>query len=67
MGDVDSLLDAEAVARAKALLQPAARRERVWPALAAASLLAVSAVGFAAAMVLAPPLQTEPVARSAPG
>ena len=62
MGELDSLLDADAVARARLLLRPAHRRERMWPALMAASLLALSAIGFAAAMVLAPPLKVDHVA-----
>jgi len=61
MSTLDSALDAAEIARARALLRPEAPRERIWPALAAAACLAVSALGFATAMVLAPPLVTEPV------
>ena len=32
------------------------RRERIWPVLGAAALLALSALTFATAMILAPPL-----------
>ena len=66
MNEADSILDTAAMARARTLLRAPVRPERLWPAVAAASLLAVSAVGFAAAMVLAPPVQTEHVAGSAP-
>jgi len=34
----------------------------MWPAIAAAGLLAVSALAFATAMILAPPLTSEHVA-----
>lgn len=57
----DSTLDAAAIARARALLAAPVRRERIWPALTAAGLLAVSALAFATAMVLAPPLVTHPL------
>lgn len=63
----DSALDPEAMARARALLRAPARSERLWPAVTAAALLAISALGFATAMVLAPPLVTRPAAQSAPG
>lgn len=62
----DSALDADALVRARRLLAPPERPERLWPAVAAAGLLAVSALAFATAMVLAPPLITHP-APSAPG
>lgn len=62
----DSALDTEAVARARALLRAPVRPERLWPAVAAAALLAASALGFATAMVLAPPLVSRPAAQSAP-
>ena len=55
MSAPDSALDASEMARARALLTPAKLPERLWPALGAAALLAVSALGFATAMVLAPP------------
>ena len=38
----------------------------MWPALAAATALALSSLAFATVMVLAPPVQTEHVAVSAP-
>ncbi|WP_309089460.1 hypothetical protein [Phenylobacterium sp.] len=63
----DSALDPEAMARARALLAARARHERMWPALAAAALLATSALAFATAMVLAPPVITRPAAPNAPG
>ncbi|MGA0607129.1 hypothetical protein ACO2Q0_14140 [Phenylobacterium sp. VNQ135] len=62
----DSLLDAEALARVRRLLARPARHERMWPVLAAAAALAVSALAFATAMILAPPLVTHSVAQSAP-
>jgi hypothetical protein len=61
MASPASALDVDALARARALLEPPARTERVWPALAAAILLAVSALGFATAMLMAPPLTSEHV------
>jgi hypothetical protein len=61
----DSALDLEAMSRARALLTPVAPRERMWPVLGAAAFFAVSALAFATAMVLAPPLVTEHVVKSA--
>ena len=63
----DSALDPAAVARARTLLKPPVRRDPMWPALLAATALAVTSVVFATAMVLAPPVTTEHVAESAPG
>ena len=57
-------LDPDAIARAKALLEPAQKRERMWPVLGAAGLLAVSALVFATAMITAPPLLKEPAAHA---
>jgi hypothetical protein len=48
----------EALAEARTLLKPERRREPVWPALAAASLFAFSAFGFAATVILAAPVQS---------
>ena len=67
MGLRDSALDAADVARARALLDPAPRRDPMWPALLAATALAVTSVVFATVMVLAPPVQTEHVTQGAPG
>ena len=53
------------MARARGLLKPPLRRERAWPALAAAGLLAVSAIAFATAMLMAPPLVSEHAAHRA--
>ena len=51
----------EALAGARRLLAPAKpRRESVWPTLAAAAFFAVSALTFAAASILAPPVQHMP-------
>ena len=60
-----SALDAAEIARARALLKPMKQPERVWPVLTAAACLAVSALAFATAMVLAPPLVSEHVAKAA--
>jgi len=48
------------------LLGPPARRDPIWPALAAATALAVSSLAFAVVMILAPPVRTEHVATGAP-
>ncbi|WP_337185370.1 hypothetical protein [Phenylobacterium sp.] len=61
----DSALDVDAVARARSLVAPAQRRDSLWPVLAAATALAATSVAFAATMVLAPPVTTEPVAQRA--
>ena len=53
-------------ARCRALLAGPVKREPVWPALVAATALAVSSLAFATVMVLAPPVQTEHVATGAP-
>jgi hypothetical protein len=63
MVGIDSALDREEMARARALLEPPKRPERMWPVLAAASLLALSALTFATAMILAPPLTSEHVSQ----
>ena len=62
----DSALDASEVARARALLKTPVRRDPMWPALLAATALAVTSVVFATVMVLAPPLQTEHVVQGPP-
>jgi hypothetical protein len=62
MVGIDSALDREKMARARTLLETPKRPERMWPVLGAASLLAVSALTFATAMILAPPLTSEHVA-----
>jgi hypothetical protein len=62
----DSALEPEALARARALLAPAIRREAVWPVLAAAAFAAIAALAFATAMILAPPVVSEHVVQSAP-
>jgi hypothetical protein len=58
----DSALDADDLARARALLAPAPKKERMWPVLAAAFFAAVCALAFAAAMITAPPVVSEHVA-----
>jgi hypothetical protein len=62
MASDDSNLDRAGMSRARALLAPPRRRQRIWPVLAAAALLAVVSIGFAVAMVLAPPVTKEHVA-----
>jgi hypothetical protein len=63
MASDDSAMDPKVVARVRRLLaSPEAPRERMWPALAAATLFAVSALSFAVAMVIAPPLTTQHMA-----
>jgi hypothetical protein len=68
MAKPDSSLDRDPLARARALLDPPKRPERMWPVVGAAGLLALSALVFATAMIAAPPLTTEHVAlqRGAP-
>jgi hypothetical protein len=57
-----SALNPDAMAEARALLKRPERAERMWPALGAAALLALSALVFATAMIVAPPLVSEHVA-----
>jgi hypothetical protein len=57
-----SALDSDAVARARLLLETAPPPVRIWPMLTAAACLALTALVLAGAMVLAPPLTSEPVA-----
>ena len=56
-----SILDPDAMSRARALLERPERKQRIWPALGAAGFLAASALTFATAMILAPPLTSEHV------
>ncbi|HLZ76207.1 hypothetical protein [Phenylobacterium sp.] len=65
MSATDSALDAEQMARARRLLERPRRAERMWPVLAAAGFLAVAALTFATAMIMAPPLHTEHAAKGA--
>ena len=65
MTTAHSALDADEIARARALLRPSKGPQRIWPVLTAAALLAVSALAFATAMVMAPPLVSQHVARGA--
>ncbi|HEX4199859.1 MAG TPA: hypothetical protein VHZ26_20675 [Caulobacteraceae bacterium] len=51
----------QALASARARLQPPAIRERVWPALAAAAFFALAALIFATAAILAPPARLTPI------
>jgi hypothetical protein len=61
MSFTESALDPEAMTRARTLLEPPKRRDRLWPELGAAGLLALSALAFATAMIMAPPLISEHV------
>ena len=63
----DSRLDMRQVATAHALLKTPVRRDRMWPALVAATVLALTSVLFASVAVLAPPVQTQHVVDGAPG
>jgi hypothetical protein len=62
MANADSVLDHEALAYARALLKPPLEKENVLAALAAALFAAVSALAFAVAMVMAPPVTTSKLA-----
>jgi hypothetical protein len=64
MASVSSALDPQAMAQARALLEPPMRPERMWPVLAAAAVLALSALAFATAMIMVPPLVSEHVAQT---
>jgi len=66
MSLTETALDAAAIDRARALLARPRPRERIWPVLAAAALLALSALAFAAAMILAPPVISEHVLKPGP-
>jgi len=66
MASTLSALDAEAMAQARALLATPARPVRMWPVLGAAAALAVASLGFATAMLAAPPLVSEHVTHSPP-
>ena len=66
MGLSDSRLDMTDVATARALLKTPARRDPMWPALVAATVLALTSVLFASVAVLAPPVKTQHVADGAP-
>ncbi|WP_374470566.1 hypothetical protein [Phenylobacterium sp.] len=56
-----SALDIEALKRARKLTAPPARKERLWPVVAAAALAAFTALSFATAMILAPPVVSHSV------
>ena len=58
-----SALDTEAMDRARKLVEGPDRPQTMWPVLGAAALLAVSALAFATAMFVAPPLTSEHSAR----
>jgi hypothetical protein len=58
----DSALNPEATARIRTLLAPQGKKERMWPVLGAALLAAISALAFATAMIMAPPVVSEHVA-----
>jgi len=54
------------MARARSLLETPKPRERLWPVLGAAGLLALSALAFATAMIMAPPVISEHVLKPGP-
>lgn len=56
MAVADSAIDHEALAYARGLLKPPIRRENLWGVIAAAAFAAVSALAFATAMIMAPPV-----------
>jgi hypothetical protein len=62
----ESALDSVAMARARSLLETPKSRERLWPVLGAAGLLALSALAFATAMIMAPPVISEHVLKPGP-
>ena len=62
MPTADSVLDHEQIARCRRLLSPPKRTQSIWAPLGAAAFLAVSALVFAVAMIVAPPVATEHVA-----
>ena len=62
MDAADSALDRAEMDRARALLSPRTRADSAWAPLAAAAVLAVSALGFAAAMIMAPAVTSQHVA-----
>jgi hypothetical protein len=55
---------AEALDQARLKLRPPVPIERTWPAIAAAFFFAVAALAFAAAAVLAPPLNLTPASKT---
>ena len=61
MSFTEPALDSAAMARARTLLKRPSSRERLWPVLAAAGFLALSALAFATAMILAPPVISQHV------
>jgi hypothetical protein len=65
MADIESFnaddAFAEALADARVRLEPPVVRERLWPALLAATFFAISALVFATAAILAPPAHLTPV------
>lgn len=66
MAMTDSALNPDEMKRIRALLTPKAKTERMWPVLAAALLAAFSALAFATAMILAPPVTSQHVVQSQP-
>jgi len=66
MSVADSRLDPAQVATARTLLRTPVTADPMWPALLAATALAMTSVVFAGVAVLAPPTKTEHVVQSAP-
>lgn len=66
MAAADSALDPEALAYARGLLKPPIVRENLWGVIAAAAFAALSALAFATAMILAPPVTTSSLVMEEP-
>ena len=65
MADADSVVDPRAMAYARGLLaEPKRRPPSLLPALGAAAFFAVSALGLAVAMVIAPPVTYQHIDRA---
>ena len=63
MTTADSVLDADQITRARRLLMTPVAKESMWPVLCAAAFAASTALTLATAMILAPPVITEHMAR----
>ncbi len=66
MAAADSALDPEALAYARGLLKPPIARENLWGVMAAAAFAALSALAFATAMIMAPPVTTSSLVMEEP-
>jgi hypothetical protein len=66
MAASDSALDPEALAYARGLLKPPIVRENLWGVMAAAAFAALSALAFATAMIMAPPVTSSSLVMEEP-